>query len=227
MQLQNAEFNSPLSSFECLDDLTGDEATRRDNCLRARAARRLAVAGSQSAPRRPFVPVECARARLRGLRGPLPCRGVDGLTTDSAVVAGRAPSSLINAMTCLVADNSDDVSGGFMTHGYRCFLQSREDRVRATAPDTTYTRLSQPAVTVATYDSYPYNRMASMGYPPPPMPPSSASRVQAGGKLGLLPYSVNGVSLTSPPGNLLHPAMGYQGTSLFNSCLGRVLNHVL
>ncbi|KAI0239212.1 hypothetical protein LSAT2_010029 [Lamellibrachia satsuma] len=56
-----------------------------------------------------------------------------------------------------------------------------------------------------------------MGYPPPPMPPSSAPRVQSGGKLGLLPYSVNGVSLTAPGTNLLHPAMGYQGPRSYRS----------
>ena len=113
----------------------------------------------------------------------------------------------------IVADSDADVSG--FIHGYICVLQPTPDRATV-SPDSAFTRSSShPTAIVATYDSYPYNRMASMGYPPPPMPPSSASRVQPGGKLGLLPYSVNGVSLTSPGANLLHPAMGYQGTDVF------------
>ncbi|XP_046342461.1 homeobox protein OTX2-like isoform X3 [Haliotis rufescens] len=57
---------------------------------------------------------------------------------------------------------------------------------------------------IPTLDSLPTDdlRMASMAYPP-----VSSSHMSKAGN----PYSVNGISLTSPNVDLLHPAMGYQG----------------
>lgn len=66
---------------------------------------------------------------------------------------------------------------------------------------------------MATYDSYPYNRMTGgMGYPPAPVPVSGGHGMpQTSVSKASMPYSVNGVSLTAPSVDLLHPAMGYQG----------------
>ena len=73
--------------------------------------------------------------------------------------------------------------------------------------------VSSTADRMATYDSYPYShRMASMAYPPAPSAPSAPSPVTPGSKG--MPYSVNGISLTSSSMDLLHPSMGYQSSKL-------------
>ena len=65
-------------------------------------------------------------------------------------------------------------------------------------------------LTLATYDAYPYSRMGSMGG----MYPSHSGGPSPGpAKTSAMPYAVNGVSLSTPGVDLLHPAMTYQGKS--------------
>ena len=83
--------------------------------------------------------------------------------------------------------------------------------------DINYCSAAHTAATLATYDSYPYNRMGGMSaYPPPGAggmggPPVSMGHTPGGlgSAKASMPYSVNGVSLTSSGVDLLHPAMGY------------------
>lgn len=61
---------------------------------------------------------------------------------------------------------------------------------------------------MAAYDNYAYNRMAGMSgmaYPPPPGVGSAVSKASSMSSA----YSVNGVSLSAPNVDMLHPAMGY------------------
>jgi hypothetical protein len=81
---------------------------------------------------------------------------------------------------------------------------------------------------VATYDSYPYGRMGGMGaYPPPgasmgmggpqvPVSMPTGHSAGLGAPKSSMPYSVNGVSLSSSSVDLLHPAMGYQSKHLYS-----------
>ena len=64
--------------------------------------------------------------------------------------------------------------------------------------------------TLATYDSYSYShRMAGMtAYPSGPVGPTSGSVPTSKSSM---PYAVNGISLTGPSVDLVHPAMNYQG----------------
>lgn len=85
----------------------------------AGAATRLVVVGSQSAPRRPFVPVERARCSDNAGQSRVGC-----VTVSVVVVAGHALASslMINSVTCLVVVNIDADITGFVKHGYLCLF---------------------------------------------------------------------------------------------------------
>ncbi len=56
--------------------------------------------------------------------------------------------------------------------------------------------------------------MASMAAYPPPAPTAPTSGSVASSKAASMAYAVNGISLSSPSVDLIHPAMNYQGKNI-------------